>query len=299
VLTVFGADELPALRGRIAPSARAAGLAAPVVEDLLAAVTDLVRRALVPPGASATVSVGRSGTEWHCQLTTSTRIVPGGLLFADDLLPLAIVRVIADRVELSDTSDGFVLRLVFPVARPDGRERILIAAAELFEQRGLRSTGVNAIIERAGVAKATFYSHFRSKDELAQAWMLGPAARWVEDLLADIEAQTDLPAARLAAFFDVLGERLAEGGFTGAPLLTLAAEIHAQPSARQALSNHAAEFEAFFRRIATDAGVSDVDAFASQLGLLALGAVTMATARASTDPAATARAAAARLLAST
>jgi AcrR family transcriptional regulator len=295
-LTVSGSAELPALRYRIAPSARAAGLVAPVVEDLMAAVTDLVRRALEPAGASATVSVGRSGDEWHCQLTASTRIVPGGLLFAEDLLPLAIVRVIADRVELADTSDGVVLRLVFPIVRPDGRERILTAAAELFEQRGLRSTGINAIIERAGVAKATFYSHFKSKDELAQAWMVGPAARWVEDLLADVETQTNLPTTRLAAFFDLLGERLAEGGFTGAPFMTLAAEIHAQPSARQALSNYAAEFEAFFRRTATEAGLLDVDALASQLGLLASGAVTMTTARASTDPAGIARAAAARLL---
>jgi AcrR family transcriptional regulator len=298
-LTVFADAELPALRHRIAPSARAAGLAAPVVEDLLVAVTDLARRALVSPAASANVSVGRIGDEWYCQLRSSTRIVAGGLLFAYDLPALAIVRVIADRVELAHTSEGFIVRLVFPVARPDGRERILTAAGELFEQRGVRSTGINAIIESAGVAKATFYSHFKSKDELAQAWMLGPAAQWVEDLLADVEAQTDLPAARLAVFFDVLGERLAEGGFTGAPFMTMAAEIHAQPSARQALSNYAAQFEAFFRRTATEAGLSDVDALASQLCLLASGAVTMATARASTDPAGTARAAASRLLAST
>jgi AcrR family transcriptional regulator len=162
----------------------------------------------------------------------------------------------------------------------------------------VRSTGINAIIESAGVAKATFYAHFESKDELAQAWMLGPAAQWVEDLLADVETRTDSPAARLPAFFDVLGERLAEGGFTGAPFMTLVAEIHAQPYARQALSNYTAEFEAFFRRTATEAGLANVDALASELALLASGAITAATARASTDPAETARAVAARLLAS-
>jgi Transcriptional regulator LmrA/YxaF-like, C-terminal domain len=128
--------------------------------------------------------------------------------------------------------------------------------------------------------------------------MLGPAGQWVKDLVADVETRTDSPAARLPVFFDVLGERLTEGGFTGAPFMTLAAEIHAQPSARQALSNYTAEFEAFFRRTASEAGLADVDALASQLGLLAAGAITAATARASTDPLDSARAAAARLLAS-
>jgi AcrR family transcriptional regulator len=40
------------------------------------------------------------------------------------------------------------------------RENVLDAAYELFNQRGTRAVGVDAIIARAGVAKATFYHHF-------------------------------------------------------------------------------------------------------------------------------------------
>jgi AcrR family transcriptional regulator len=298
-LTVSGDADIPALRRRIVTPARAAGLAPPVVEDLMSALTDLVRTTLVATASSATVGAGRIGDDWFCQFTSSVRPRQGSLLFAEGSLALAIMRVIADRVELADTNDGFIVRPVFVLPRPDGRERILTAAAELFEQHGVRSTGINSIIESARVAKATFYAYFKSKDELVQAWMLGPAAQWVEDLVADVEARTDMPAERLVAFFDVLGERLAEGGFTGAPFMTLAAEIHAQPSARQALSNYGAQFEAFFRRTATEAALADVDALASQLSLLASGAIATTTARASTDPAAVAHAAVARLLAST
>jgi len=46
------------------------------------------------------------------------------------------------------------------------RERILGTAYELFSRRGVRAVGIDEVIERAGVAKATLYRHFHSKDEL-------------------------------------------------------------------------------------------------------------------------------------
>jgi AcrR family transcriptional regulator len=51
------------------------------------------------------------------------------------------------------------------------RERIMSVAADLFYKQGYRATGVNEVIEKSGVAKATFYSHFPSKDDLALAYL--------------------------------------------------------------------------------------------------------------------------------
>ena len=51
----------------------------------------------------------------------------------------------------------------------DARERILETAYELFSQHGIRAVGVDAVVERAGVAKMTLYRHFESKDELGRA----------------------------------------------------------------------------------------------------------------------------------
>ena len=45
-------------------------------------------------------------------------------------------------------------------------------AAELFYTQGYRATGINEVIEKSGVAKATFYSHFPSKEDLALAYLL-------------------------------------------------------------------------------------------------------------------------------
>jgi len=50
------------------------------------------------------------------------------------------------------------------------RERILASAYELFSRRGVRAVGIDEVIEGAGVAKATLYRHFRSKDELVLAF---------------------------------------------------------------------------------------------------------------------------------
>lgn len=51
------------------------------------------------------------------------------------------------------------------------RERILATAADLFANQGYRATGVNEVIDKQGVAKATFYNHFMTKDDLCLAYL--------------------------------------------------------------------------------------------------------------------------------
>jgi AcrR family transcriptional regulator len=68
-----------------------------------------------------------------------------------------------------------------PVGRQDARERILDAAYSLFAQYGTRSVGVDAIIERSGVAKMTLYRHFKSKQDLVLAFLERRGALWTED----------------------------------------------------------------------------------------------------------------------
>ena len=50
--------------------------------------------------------------------------------------------------------------------RRSPRERLLEAAGELFYAEGVQSVGIDRVIERAGVAKASLYSTFGSKEEL-------------------------------------------------------------------------------------------------------------------------------------
>lgn len=48
------------------------------------------------------------------------------------------------------------------------RERLLLAAAELFTQQGIQNTSTAAISRHAGVATGTLFNYFATKDELIE-----------------------------------------------------------------------------------------------------------------------------------
>ena len=51
------------------------------------------------------------------------------------------------------------------------RERLLAAANELFYAEGVQTVGIDRVIERAGVAKASLYNTFGSKENLVRAYL--------------------------------------------------------------------------------------------------------------------------------
>ena len=61
------------------------------------------------------------------------------------------------------------------------RERILVAAGDLFNKVGIRGVGVEAIAEAAHTNKMTLYRYFDSKDELIAEWVRGMIAHKEED----------------------------------------------------------------------------------------------------------------------
>ena len=86
----------------------------------------------------------------------------------------------------------------------DARTRILEAAYELFSRRGMRAVGIDAIIERAGVAKDDALPALRSKDELVLAFLERREAALDQGWLqAEVERARDDPGERLLAIFDV------------------------------------------------------------------------------------------------
>jgi AcrR family transcriptional regulator len=282
-------------RRKVRWDAHAAGLSVNVVDDLLLAVAELVQGAPAGDGAAAFVRTAHHGGEWFCEVRSGSRDSNAPPLSTDEVGVL-IGRVICDRVELAEDHTGWSVRFVF--GKPaDARQRILTAAAELFRENGVRATGINAVIEHAGVAKATFYAHFQSKDELIHLWLRSPAARWFDQVRAEIEARSQTPAERLTTFFDVLGEWLAEDEFRGCPFLNTATEFRsADRPFTQELADLTLEIEDYFRRAAAEAGFANPESVADQLFLLVPGTITAATARASAEPARTARATAAALV---
>jgi len=86
----------------------------------------------------------------------------------------------------------------------DERQAEIISVAErLFLEKGYHKTSIAEIIEEAGIAKGTFYHHFKSKDELAEA-MVTSRFETLRPLYDEIAARSDLdPVSRMQAYFDI------------------------------------------------------------------------------------------------
>lgn len=94
------------------------------------------------------------------------------------------------------------------------RSRIINTASDLFYRNGYNSTGINEIIREAGVAKATLYAHFRSKDELCLAYLQQRHAAFIEGIEAYCKAA---PAGenQLLGLFDFLASFFNSKDFCG------------------------------------------------------------------------------------
>jgi TetR/AcrR family transcriptional repressor of nem operon len=152
--------------------------------------------------------------------------------------------------------------------KPNVREKIVDAALDLFQTRGYNGSGVNDIVQTAGVPKGSFYNHFASKEALG----LETIARYWQD--ADAESLRDVsvpPLVRIRQHFETLAERFGAGGYSRGCLLgNFGAEMaEANPNIRQALSQTLAAWTDALAQVLREARAEgllppdkDVDKFA-------------------------------------
>jgi AcrR family transcriptional regulator len=285
-VTVADDSSATAALRSVAGAARAGGLVNEVVDDLALAVDDLLRRAL-EAGGEATVRILRDGARWICDVGG-----PG----VDAALGVWAARLVAKNVDVVSGSAPSV-QLTFESGVGDVRRRIVDAASELFYQDGIRATGIAAIIANAGVAKASFYHHFSSKDDLVIAW-LQQRSRERLDRLAKAEQEARSPEEKLLATFDLLGDWFAEEGFRGFSALNAVVELPENENVIRAFQEVILAAREHFVGIAAEAGFTAPTELVEELQVLALGAVAMASGQGLPDVAETARRAAVSLLAS-
>src|SRR6202012_4095060 len=110
---------------------------------------------------------------------------------------------------------------------PSAREPLLNAAYELFSKRGIRAVGTDEVIERAGVARATLYRHFATKDDLVLAVLQRREELWPHGLIEAQSAQRGAtPEEQLLAIFDVLHDWFQlRDGFEGCSFLNVFLEL--------------------------------------------------------------------------
>jgi AcrR family transcriptional regulator len=159
-----------------------------------------------------------------------------------------------------------------------GRARVLTAAYDLFSRAGVRDVGVDAITDRAEVAKMTLYRNFGSKSALALAFLELREERWVKGwILVETRARAASPAGRLLAIFEIFTEWFARVDFEGCAFVRSLLEFDDRGDPiRRACVEHLAGFRAYLCELATQAGVRDPERFAAQWHILIQGSIVSA-----------------------
>lgn len=181
------------------------------------------------------------------------------------------------------------------------RDHLVNTALKLFYRDGFHATGIDTILAESGVAKMTLYKHFKTKEDLILAALTRRDELWMTWFTSSVESRTNDPRARLLAIFDALESwflgAAAPGKFHGCAFINSAAEYadFSHPI-HQLASEHKQKMQAQISLWTHAAAVPDPTTLASQLTLLAEGAITLAHVNNAPQAAHTARQVAEKLL---
>jgi len=160
-------------------------------------------------------------------------------------------------------------------APASARERLLAAADELFYDEGIHVVGIDRIIEKAGVAKATLYSTFGNKEGLILAYLQLRLERRQARMNAAL-AKAKTPRDRVLAVFDVLVTFVNDPQFNGCADINASAESEPGSAVEAAVQSSRRWRRSLFVDLVRDAGVKDPEPLARQLEMLYDGAMVAA-----------------------
>lgn len=164
------------------------------------------------------------------------------------------------------------------VVRADSRGRILAVAYELFSRRGVRDVGVNELIERSGVAKATFYRHFPSKDSLVLAFLEQRDQVWtVDSIIGQAKLRGTTPAEQLLAIFDVFGDWFRRDDFEACSFINVLLEMGPAHPLGKASIDYLARIRGHVQALAEQAGLQRTEDFARSWHILMKGSIVSAS----------------------
>ena len=104
------------------------------------------------------------------------------------------------------------------------KDHIINIASTLFYKNGYNSTGINEIISEAGIAKATLYNHFKSKEDICLAYLKFKNTSFLQDLKSFCNSKKE-GNDRLIAMFDFLSQFYSDKDFNGCWCIKTVAEI--------------------------------------------------------------------------
>ena len=162
-----------------------------------------------------------------------------------------------------------------PVA---ARDRILASAYELFSRQGIRAVGIDEVIKRAEVAKATLYRHFPSKDELVLAFLQQREQLWTKEWVeAEARRRGETAEEQLLAIFDLFDEWFQRTDFEGCSFINVLLEMNDRETrVGGASAAHLANIRSIIRGLATEANLRDPEQFSHSWHILMKGSIVAA-----------------------
>ncbi|GGP22748.1 TetR/AcrR family transcriptional regulator [Silvimonas iriomotensis] len=149
------------------------------------------------------------------------------------------------------------------------RNQILDAAEELFYFEGSRTSGVDAIVKKAGVNKMSLYRQFESKDDLLRQYLDRRDETFWRYINGSLDQHPGQPRRQLEQLFDDLSRRTQVEGYRGCPFVNIAVEYPERSHfAREMVAQNKAGLLARLTQLSADAGAQDPVALGAALALL-------------------------------
>lgn len=177
------------------------------------------------------------------------------------------------------------------------RERLLLAACDLFCRYGINATGVDSIVAAAGTAKTTLYKSFGSKDGLLEAVLEHEGQTWRTWFSTEIDNFDGTPAEKLVHVFVLLKEWFTMENFYGCPFINAVGEHDKQDDRIRLITmKHKKIVLEIISELSASVRPEDPESLTHELALLIDGAIVAALITRTPEVADHARNAAARLV---
>ncbi|WP_438447289.1 TetR/AcrR family transcriptional regulator [Gorillibacterium sp. sgz5001074] len=158
--------------------------------------------------------------------------------------------------------------------KESAKERILRVASDLFYKEGVRAVGIDRIIEESGVAKASFYRNFPTKDSLIVAYLELRNGKRIDSITEAIRKHPDSPRDQLLSLLQDMAERMKAPEFRGCPFMNAVVEFPdlEHPGHRSAVDNRHRTW-GMVEEIAREGKVKNPVELAAQIRILSDGAM--------------------------
>jgi AcrR family transcriptional regulator len=154
------------------------------------------------------------------------------------------------------------------------KDKILDVSTDLFQTRGINSTGVDTIVAVAGTTKMTLYKYYRSKEDLVLEVLKKSQSDFQGWLDEKLNANSKKPSDKIQQLFDFIEEWITSPSFLGVAFIKASAEFpNEENPIHQLSSKQSREFRQYINQLASEANIKDAEGLALQLSLLFEGAV--------------------------